>query len=541
MKFGDLRPQPASPAFWGGVVLSVLILTGSFYNLANYPTIWWDEAIFSETAANLVQHGRYAFTVQSPDQLSDLDFRISAGPTVILPVALAYKLGGVGVVPGRLVAGCYLALAFLGLYLVARRLWGSATALLAVALALLGTDVFYWGRSVLGDIPALALFLWALWFLIKGLDCRSTLPLFLGGLCLGLAFDAKEFYGLAFLPPLGLLVRQACRGKRRLWPALLAYVSGLALPLLAYLLLKTIILGSPVAAVLHFFQQKRLLCHEFFTPLTIGRCYPESILYLFKHPLSWLGILGSAWVWKKEALSAGVRLWVWNFIIWCLVYLTAVYWHRFALPALFLASPLAAHFLLLSSRRLAAHLTPSPAAWVPGGIIMAILIGFYPWWGLDYLHQVVTRAGSPPEKLVRFLRAHVPLSSLIETPEYELAFLDDEHRIHLMPSYFFVEATPDKIVLLNPRPGPYDFDRVGADVLILGNFGKGVFSQVYPAGMVARGWRRFAQVDYYDIYVRQPGFGQRDAPAKPVKKTGTLRPSKVKIAAGTEHPSLTAN
>jgi hypothetical protein len=541
VKFSDLHPRPASPAFWGGVLLCVLILTGSFYNLANYPTIWWDEAIFSETAANLVQHGRYAFTVQSPDQLSDLDFRISAGPTVILPVALAYKLGGVGLVPGRVVAGCYLVLAFLALYLAARRLWGSAAALLAVALALLGTDVFYWGRSVLGDIPALGLFLLGLWFLSQGLDAGLNLPLFLGGIFLGLAFDAKEFYGLAFLPPLGLLVRHHWREPRRLWLALLAYVSGLALPLLAYLLLKTIILGCPVAAVLHFLNQKKLLCHEFFTPLTIGRCYPESILYLLKHPLSWLGILGSAWVWKKEALSAGVRLWVWNFIIWCLVYLTAVYWHRFALPALFLASPLAAHFLLRSSRRLTVHLAPRPAAWLPVGIILAFLIMFYPWSGLDYLGQVVTRAGSPPEKLVRFLRDHVPLRSLIETPEYELAFLDDEHRIHLMPSYFFVEATPDKIMLLNPRAKPYDFDRVGADILILGNFGKGVFSQVYPAPLVARGWRRIAQVDYYDIYVRQPVFSRRDAPAKPVKKTGTLRPSKVKIAVEAQHLSLTSH
>ena len=88
-----------------GALLGLLIFIGCFYNLANYPTIWWDEAIFSETAANLVQHGRYAFTVQSPDQLSDLDFRISVGPAVILPVAMAYRLFGVGVIPGRLVMG----------------------------------------------------------------------------------------------------------------------------------------------------------------------------------------------------------------------------------------------------------------------------------------------------------------------------------------------------------------------------------------------------------------------------------------------------
>jgi hypothetical protein len=530
LKFSDLRVRPASPAFWGGVVLCALILTGSFYNLANYPTIWWDEAIFSETAANLVQHGRYAFTVQSPDQLNDLDFRISVGPAVILPVALAYKLGGVGVVPGRLVAGLYLALAFLALFLAARRLWGPGAALLALALALLGTDVFYWGRSVLGDIPALALFLLSLGFLSKGLDDRSTPALFFGGLFLGLAFDAKEFYGLAFLPPLGLLIRLHWRERQRLWTALLAYLSGLALPLLGYLLLKTMILGSLVEAVIHFLDQKKLLCHEFFTPLTIGRCYPESILYLLKHPLFWLGIVGAVWVWKKERHSYGARLWVWNFIIWCLVYMTAVYWHRFALPALFLAAALTAHFLLLAIRRLTSHLSPRPAAWLPGSILLAFLIGFYPWFGLDYLYGVVNSGNSPPDKLVKFLRSHVPLSSLIETPEYELAFLDDEHRIHLMPSYFFVESTPDKIVLLNPRAKPYDFDRVGADVLILGSFGKGVFRQVYPAPLVARGWRRIAQVEYYDIYVRQSGLGLREGAPQPARKTGTARPGKVKIS-----------
>ena len=107
------KTENRKPSFWFGVLLCLLILVGSFYNLANYPTIWWDEAIFSETAANLVQHGRYAFTVQSPSQLSDLDFRISVGPAIILPVALAYKLLGVGVAHGRVVAGAYLVLASL--------------------------------------------------------------------------------------------------------------------------------------------------------------------------------------------------------------------------------------------------------------------------------------------------------------------------------------------------------------------------------------------------------------------------------------------
>jgi len=490
----------SSSRFLAGALLWALVAWGSFYNLANYPTIWWDEAIFSETAANLVQHGRYAFTVQSPNHLSDLDYRISAGPAVILPVALAYKLLGVGVSHGRLVAGAYLVLAFLALFLAARRLWGPVAALGAVALAFGGTDVLYWGRSVLGDIPALGLFLLGLWFLSRGLDSPSLASLFVGGIFLGLAFDAKEFYGLAFIPPLVLLARQWWRDRARLLKALLAYGLGAALPLLAYLLLKVLILGSLNAAVFHFLHQKKLLCHEFFTPLTIGRIYPESLLYILGHPLFWLGALGAYALWKKGNSSWGEKLWLWNFLLWSLIYLTAVWWQRFALPALFLASPLAALFLGRIIVRLSAFLA-QPPRWLAPGIVAMFLILFYPFPAVEYLNQIFTRTADSPYRLVHYLKTHVPRNCLIETPEYELVFLTDDYPIHVMPAYYFVESTPERIVLLNPRGNPYDFNRVGADLLILGSFGKSVFKQVYPPARIARKWRRIAQVGHYDIYV----------------------------------------
>jgi 4-amino-4-deoxy-L-arabinose transferase-like glycosyltransferase len=484
-----------------GALLGLLIFIGCFYNLANYPTIWWDEAIFSETAANLVQHGRYAFTLQSPNHLNDLDFRISVGPAVILPVAAAYKLFGISLVSGRLVAGVYLALTFLALFLAARRLWNSRVGLLAVILTLLGTDVFYWGRSVLGDIPALGLFLCATLCLVRGLESGALWPLGLGGIFLGLAFNAKEFYGLAFLPPLAALIQQSWRDPRRLWQRVLTFGAGAALPPLAYLALKAVILGSFTGAVMHFLEQKKLLCHEFFTPFTIGRIYPESVLFLAHHALFWLGALGAVWLWRRGGLSFGVKLWIWNFLLWSGVYLTAVYWHRFALPGLFLAAPLAAVFLWEGAARLLAGVHQRPPGWLSPALIALFLLLFFPVYGLDYYKQVFTSPASSPERLVEYLRSHVPQRCLIETPEYELAFLDDEHRIHLMPSFFFVESTPDRVVLLNPRRQPYEFNQVGADFLVLGSFGKGVFKQVYPEALINRHWRRIAQIDYYDIYI----------------------------------------
>jgi hypothetical protein len=142
------------------------------------------------------------------------------------------------------------------------------------------------------------------------------------------------------------------------------------------------------------------------------------------------------------------------------------------------------------------------------GLLAAFFLLIYPLAGLDIMGQIFKRQADAPYQLVDYLRAHVPRDCLIETPEYELAFLDDDHRFHLMPSYYFVESTPERVVLLNPRSKPYDFDGVGADILILGSFGKSVFRQVYPEARVTRDWRRIAQVDYYDIYIPRKSEGK---------------------------------
>lgn len=328
MKHASSPPLPFSPGLLGTLLLAVVVLWASFYNLANYPDLWWDEAIFSETAANIVQHGRYAFTVQSPGQLSDLDYRISVGPAIILPVALAYKILGVGLVQGRLVASLFLTFAFLALFLASRRLFGTAVAFLAVVLALLGTDVIHWGRAVLGDVPALGLFLCGVWLITRDLQDDSTLSLFLGGMFLGLAFDAKEFYGLTFLPPLAALAWRDWGAWRPLVWKLGVFTTGVSTPVLSYLAFKVVILGGLTPAVMHFLEQKALLRHEFFTPLTIGRVYLESFRYLLTHPLYLTGVLGCVWLWRTGRHTPARSLWLGYFVLWTLVYLTAIFWPR---------------------------------------------------------------------------------------------------------------------------------------------------------------------------------------------------------------------
>jgi hypothetical protein len=122
---------------------------------------------------------------------------------------------------------------------------------------------------------------------------------------------------------------------------------------------------------------------------------------------------------------------------------------------------------------------------------------------LEIMGDLATDRWHAPSRLVEYLREHVPLRTLIETPEYELVFLDDKNRYHLMPAFFIVESGEKGVELLNPRQHPYNFNQTKADVLVLGHFGKSIFAQIYAPAQVAKYWRKVAQLDCYDIYVRR--------------------------------------
>jgi hypothetical protein len=181
----------------------------------------------------------------------------------------------------------------------------------------------------------------------------------------------------------------------------------------------------------------------------------------------------------------------------------AVYWHRFALPALLLASPWTGYLLVAIYDALshAAKLGRHPN-WGKVVGVLILVASIFPLTGMFSLQPIISRSNDSPFKLVDYLRHHIPGHFLIETPEYELPFLDDEHRFHLMPECYFVESTKDKIVLDNCQRD-YDFTLIRADLLILGSFGKSVFKQNYPLCRVEQYYRKIATVDFYDIYLRR--------------------------------------
>ncbi|HAY20941.1 MAG TPA: hypothetical protein DCY27_01990 [Desulfobacterales bacterium] len=141
--------------------------------------------------------------------------------------------------------------------------------------------------------------------------------------------------------------------------------------------------------------------------------------------------------------------------------------------------------------------------WAKISVLSMMIALVFPLSIFSYLPRIMNSADDSPHKLVDYLQRSIPNDVLIETPEYELVFLDDDHRYHLMPAFYFVESTPDKIVLHSPETGRYDFAKVKADLLILGSFGKSVFRQIYPWSQVRRYYKKISTIDYYDIYLRR--------------------------------------
>ena len=189
---------------WESAVLVLLIVVApflTFYNLEYNPRPWHDEGSYLALAKTLVTDNVYA--VHSSDGYQTFGAVQSVGPTVLLPIALSFKLLGVGVLQGRIVAGIFALLTLAVFYSCGLVLFGRRTALISIILLLASPAVgfFLYGRPAFGEIPALG-------FLLGGLAClgrrrsfRSALVDPIAGLLIGAAMVTKSHIPLSWGPP----------------------------------------------------------------------------------------------------------------------------------------------------------------------------------------------------------------------------------------------------------------------------------------------------------------------------------------------------
>lgn len=179
----------------GGLLIGLLILLLARLPIAPWP--WFDEGLNVGTAATLLRAGAYA--LPDGEALRIFDPAIQTGPTVIVPVALAFAAFGVGFTQARLVIVAFALIAVVGYWLLARRLLGRRAGWLAVALLAAGTaepmaSFIPMSRQVLGEVPALAYLLLGMLIWLRAVERRRPVhaPYLLAGLAWGIAMVTKS-------------------------------------------------------------------------------------------------------------------------------------------------------------------------------------------------------------------------------------------------------------------------------------------------------------------------------------------------------------
>jgi hypothetical protein len=198
-----------------GIAGAALFLFLMLFRQPVFPPPWFDEGLNVSTSAMLAREGLYALPDSDGPRI--FDAAIQTGPTVLLPVAVAFRVFGVELLQARLVMLSFAALALVAYALTARRLFGPAAAMLAVLLLLAGNrepfaSFAFMGRQALGEVPALGLYLigWLIWQRAVEQHGGRWLGLVLAGGAWGLAMLTKSqitLLSVACLGTLALLAR----------------------------------------------------------------------------------------------------------------------------------------------------------------------------------------------------------------------------------------------------------------------------------------------------------------------------------------------
>ncbi len=490
-----------------------LVLFLALYNLAGYPLTWFDEGSHLHVPKTLVRFGEYA-------DYSSEGFRyygptIGVGPTVMLPIAGAFRLFGIGLLQARLVMALYLLATVFLCYRLARQLGSARFAWVAIALLVSsrGTGLLLYGRQVLGEVPGL-FFLFAgltLWF--SGWEKSRWWRLVAVGGLFGLAAITKYQY-LLFIAPTLLVSWLANSSFYRTAPQRVFLIPGIvtASSFAVWQLFLIFYLGPTTAAD----NLVALTAQSGGAALALS---PSLMASSLKNLIGISAFVGGL----VPAVAYGALLGVskrrdaqqWG-ILWMLAasnlgwYVTAsIGWMRYAFLGLAISSLFVARFFddltggfrvgvvrqqTERTPRLAALVHSKPLQFAMLGWLFAIIVVPTAQNMVDVAFPVY----NAPVAMAAFLDQSVPENALIETWEPEMGFLTD-HNYHFPPAALLDVAVSQEFLRGTPVAEAYNFvaDQ-RPEYVLLGRFSRAV--RLYPETELLKDYALVAEIGDYQLY-----------------------------------------
>lgn len=472
-----------------GLVMIAALL--ALVNLPYAPATWFDEGSHLHVPETLVRYGVYA-------DISSEGFRyfgptIGVGPTVMLPIAGAFQVAGVGLLQARLVMVAYLALALVALFLLARRLYGLPIALLTVLLALASRTLRFegmieYGRQVLGEVPGMAFLLAGLLAYAVGLfnpERRRRYAL-LAGLAFGLALVTKNQFMLIVTPTLGLLALldwiyyRAGDWWLRLTPPIIAVgCFGLwTLTMLTFF--------GPDGFAANLAKTRQAAGGAIFVfDLDATR---RAVVYLVQAYGGLLipGLLYSLWRSRARTPLALAQLAPSLMaLLWIGWFVTSLGWARYAFPAVILGAMAVAALAGDVLRALATQRRKLLFGLAAAYLALAIVLP------LALTTRVVLNPKDAAQRMAAFMNQSVPPDVIVETWEPELGVLTD-HTYHYVPTELLDGAVRRQ--WLGGPPISYAGLAAKPPYVLQGPFGS--YTQIYDPAILDR--------DYTVIYSAEP-------------------------------------
>ncbi len=500
-----------------------LVLFLFLWRLEVYPAPWFDEGAYMNVARTLVEDGMYA--ERSSDGYRFNGAVISTGPTVILPIAGAYALLGVGVATGRLVMTVYGVLTLIMIFLLAQRLVPDKRyALTSLLLALFGWSnwmplVF---RTVLGEGPATFYVMAALWiWLAPGRPSNGRL---IGvGLMLGLACMTKVQFVLILLPVLGIGLLLDLVWYRRLgWRWFVIPGLMMTLILAAWSVTAYLVLGQGIrdqvadmattgsTAILSYFTFELASIGVNLLGVVSGQAYSGLFIIAFMV----VGVLSLPRSEEGQRWGILAILLASSMFAYLTVAGVAPDQNRMAVPMYLFGALAMARMLfeLLGRYRFSWRGAVSGARSGELGLSVfrpLLFVGF----GLTLVVIPLLRAGynvtisgsAAPYEVAHYLNEHAETDALIETWDRELTILTN-HRYHLPPQ---IVQTYHNAHLANPAlPNAGELYRmlehVTPDYVVIGPVSR--WAQLYPPAELTDYELVFADGapgERYEVYARR--------------------------------------
>lgn len=512
----ELNPAAAAHStlerIWLPLIGLAFVFVLAFTNLVDFPLTWFDEGSHLHVPKTLVRFGVYAD--YSRDGFRYFGPTIGVGPTVMLPIAAAFKLFGIGLFQARVIMALYLVGAVIVFYGLARLLGGPRLALVATALLVVtpGLGLVEYGRQVLGEVPGLLFTLAGFWVWFKAWDSASLRRLTIVGLFFGLAVVTKNQYLLVLAPT--LLFAWLANLYYNSAPQRVFLVPGIltAMVYAIWQVYVVIFLGPSTAAENLTILREATSGAALVFSTDLMRRGIEELLSLKVYfgllipTLLYGGFLAlprnrAGHQWGVLLALAVVNL------VW---YVTAsISWLRYAFPALAIASLFVARFmqdltadfqvdLPAFSRALRTRewTLPAATAWRTVWLAWLALMILAPLGKLAL--DVFRPPDNGPLAMAQYMREHVPAEAWVETWEPEMGFLTD-HDYNFPPpsllpkavSYIWQGGQPpsDFYAFAATEPPPY---------VLVGEFARWV--ELYPEDELAARYDRVTAIGVYELY-----------------------------------------